>query len=909
MATLTIAPPSVALVNANLSLWKETLSGFQVLHVVGEVQNNDPQRNAQNILVDCKLSNQGTALNVEAKDAAEVDILQPGEKSPFDVLFFNPPTADGATCTISDAASLLQPNHNFLTQITSVTTGSDGFQHVMGTVQNLNAVAVANARLVFTFYQNATDNPLRAIAEDRLFVNHADSMPAGSTSGFDLVRALPAWNGVASGLLVEAPMPVVQFSPTSISLSQVMTRSTPPQVISLTNVGTGDLHIGTMTKGGAHPGDWGETDTCAASTVAPFASCSITVVLTPAGTGDRSAALTIADDANLNPQIYTLTGTGTDPHAVPTPSPLNFPAQPVATTSELSLTVTNNGVGDLRLTTLTIGGTNGGDFMVDSSANKCSGTTVAQSASCTVGIQFTPTAAGNRTATLTITDNALNSPQVVTLNGTGITSGLSFDSPTGTYSFGNQFYQTTSQQNITVTNTSQSILSITGLTSGGSNPSDFPVLSDGCSGQQIVASGTCVVTVGFVPAATGPRSATVTFVDNAPSSPQTVTLTGTGTLGGQYVPVAPVRIYDTRLNGLSPLGAGAAGGGGRDVQVSGALVPANAVAVVLNVTVTNTTAASYLTVFPTGILRPNASSLNWTVGETIPNLVEAPIGAGGKVSFFNAYGSTDLILDLQGYVTAAVASPGPAGFFNPLPPLRVLDTRTGVGASAARVGAQASIDVQLTGRGGVPSSGVSAVVLNVTVTNASAPSYLTVFPTGGTVPVVSNLNFSGGQTVPNRVLVKVGAGGKVTFFNSSGTVDVIADVGGWYADSTNQLATGAGFIGVTPTRILDTRNGAGPLSTGETRSLTVARGPVPSMTSSTPPRAVVLNVTITNPTSASYLTVFPDGAPPLASDLNFVSGQTVPNMVVVKVSWDGTIKLFNSAGSVDVVVDLVGWYG
>ena len=239
----------------------------------------------------------------------------------------------------------------------------------------------------------------------------------------------------------------------------------------------------------------------------------------------------------------------------------------------------------------------------------------------------------------------------------------------------------------------------------------------------------------------------------------------------------------------------------------------------------------------------------------------------------------------------------------------MLDTRAGVGATAAQVGAQGSIDVQLTGRGGVPQSGVSAVVLNVTVTNPSAPSYLTVFPTGGTAPVVSNVNFTAGQTVPNRVVVKVGTAGKLTFFNAAGTVDVVADVSGWFTDSTNPLATGAGFVGVTPTRILDTRNGAGPLHPGETRSLTVTRGPVPAMGSPTPPRAVVLNVTVTNPSSASYLTVFPDGSLPLASDLNFVPGQTVPNLVVVKVAPDGTIKLFNPFGSVDVVVDLVGWYG
>jgi hypothetical protein len=571
--------------------------------------------------------------------------------------------------------------------------------------------------------------------------------------------------------------------------------------------------------------------------------------------------------------------------------------------------VTNTGsVGDLRLATVSIGGLNSGDFAINPSTSTCSTSApMAPGSACTVGIKFAPTAAGSRTATVTITDNALDSPQVVTLTGTGLsnTAGVSFNSASGIYAFGNQLYQTTAQRNITITNTAQAVLAVATLTAGGSNPNDFPVLSDGCSGQRIVSQGTCTVTVAFIPNATGPRSATLTFTDNAPSSPQTVTLTGNGTLGGQYVPVAPVRIYDTRAPGLAALGSSEA----RSVQVTGSLVPASAVAVVLNVTVTNTTSGSYLTVFPSGISQPTASSLNWSAGRTVPNLVEIPIGAGGQVSFYNAYGSADLILDLQGYVSASAASPGGVGFFNPLPPSRVLDTRFGVGASQAKVGATGSIDVQLTGQGGVPQSGVSAVVLNVTVTNPSAPSYLTVFPTGGTNPVVSNLNFSAGQTVPNRVVVKVGAGGKLTFFNAAGSVDVIADVAGWFTDVSNPVATGSGFVGVTPTRLLDTRLGAGAFQPGETRSLIVTRGPVPSMFSSTPPRAVVLNVTVTNPSSPSYLTVFPGGALPLASDLNFVGGQTVPNMVVVKVAADGTIKLFNAAGSVDVIVDLVGWYG
>jgi hypothetical protein len=204
------------------------------------------------------------------------------------------------------------------------------------------------------------------------------------------------------------------------------------------------------------------------------------------------------------------------------------------------------------------------------------------------------------------------------------------------------------------------------------------------------------------------------------------------------------------------------------------------------------------------------------------------------------------------------------------------------------------------------------VVLNVTVTNTTAASYLTVFPTGGTAPTASNLNFTAGQTVPNRVVVKVGDLGKVSFYNAAGQVDVIADVGGWYTDDMAS-GTGAGFNPLSPTRILDTRNGTGGYQGAVTQtpiSLGIAGvANIPDMNSSTPPTAVVLNVTVTNPTTGSFLSLWPSQTNrPTASDLNFTAGQTVPNLVVVKVGADGNVNIFNAAGATDVIVDVVGWY-
>jgi len=155
----------------------------------------------------------------------------------------------------------------------------------------------------------------------------------------------------------------------------------------------------------------------------------------------------------------------------------------------------------------------------------------------------------------------------------------------------------------------------------------------------------------------------------------------------------------------------------------------------------------------------------------------------------------------------------------------------------------------------------------------------------------------------------------VSFYNGTGSVDVVADVGGWFSDGT-AAATGSLFVGVTPARILDTRDGTGPvpiaaLGSNATMVASVAgHGGVPAMTATTPATAVVLNVTVTGPTASSYLTVWPDGSvKPLASDLNWVSGATVPNLVVIKLGSNGNIDLFNGVGSVNIVVDVVGWYG
>lgn len=158
------------------------------------------------------------------------------------------------------------------------------------------------------------------------------------------------------------------------------------------------------------------------------------------------------------------------------------------------------------------------------------------------------------------------------------------------------------------------------------------------------------------------------------------------------------------------------------------------------------------------------------------------------------------VVDMGAYEAPAV----PVPTYHPLTPARILDTRTGNGAPVGKLGPNGALSLQVTGRGGVPATGVTSVVLNMTVTEATAVSFLTAWPAGAARPLTSNLNYAAGDTVPNLVVVKVGTDGKVDLFNLAGTAHVIADVAGWYGGDEGQR-----YSALTPARILDTRAGNG----------------------------------------------------------------------------------------------------
>ena len=234
------------------------------------------------------------------------------------------------------------------------------------------------------------------------------------------------------------------------------------------------------------------------------------------------------------------------------------------------------------------------------------------------------------------------------------------------------------------------------------------------------------------------------------------------------------------------------------------------------------------------------------------------------------------------------------GRFHPVTPARLLDTHAG-----NRLGRNQTRAVPVTGGKGVPVAGVSAVVLNVTASEGANPGALTVYPRGGPVSSKAQLQFEAARAVANLVQVRPGSDGAVTVLNSGGAVHAVVDIVGYY-DTSPAGAVGR-FQPVEPRRLLDSRatTAFGP---GETRALAVGAGV----------GAVVVNLTVHAPTASQRaLTAWPAGeARPTLANLPFAGGQTVANRAVIAVPQSGAeagrINLHNAAGSVHVIVDLVG---
>ncbi|WP_161790227.1 hypothetical protein [Streptacidiphilus carbonis] len=401
------------------------------------------------------------------------------------------------------------------------------------------------------------------------------------------------------------------------------------------------------------------------------------------------------------------------------------------------------------------------------------------------------------------------------------------------------------------------------------------------------------VTIRHTFAKLGVHTYSITVTDGS----QTATASGSvAPDGSDYTAYGPTRLLDTRTNKttLKPntsirLKIGGNGG-----------ISADAVAAVLNLTVTHGSAAGYITAYPDGSTHPLASNVNFTANQTVANLSFVPVGADGYVDFYNGgRGTVDLIADIDGYFSQAAASG-----YTPIPPSRLVDTRNGTGAAKAQIPATGSIAVQIAGKAGVP-AGVTAVALNVTATGNKSAGYLTTYPDGSKLPATSNVNFPAGVTVANAVVVPVGTDGKIRIANGPGLgVDAVVDIAGYYSTGSTSA-----FLATDPTRVVDTRTEQ-PLAAFGGLSLELTKNGTAPL-----PTALVYNATIPGATGPGYLAVTPEPTTPptslpAVSTLNFTKNQTVPNLVqATPGSQTGNIDFWNVCNTPNnLVVDVFGYY-
>ncbi len=335
-----------------------------------------------------------------------------------------------------------------------------------------------------------------------------------------------------SGTGVPASQQIV-LSQTAVAFGNQPAGSTSSQTaVYISNQGSANVPITNIRLGGANQTDFQlSTGSCSGSFPA-FGSCYIYLTFTPASnaSGALTASVTLTyTGAGGSPQTITLTGTATapGPAAALTPSSIAFPKQTVGTTSAAqNFSVTNTGSANLTINLVT--STNSTEFPIASDG--CAGSTLTPQQQCVVGVSFSPALGGNRTGSITVSDNATGSPQTLTLTGVGYGTPVASLS-TGTLAFGNQNIGTTSGAlSVTLSNPGTDLLNISGVTITGANASAFAITTNNCPAS-LAPNGSCIISATFTPAVAGSLGASIAITDNANNaagSVQNVALSGTG---------------------------------------------------------------------------------------------------------------------------------------------------------------------------------------------------------------------------------------------------------------------------------------------------------------------------------------------------------------------------------------------
>jgi hypothetical protein len=370
-----------------------------------------------------------------------------------------------------------------------------------------------------------------------------------------------------------------------------------------------------------------------------------------------------------------------------------------------------------------------------------------------------------------------------------------------------------------------------------------------------------------------------------------------------FVPVTPCRVVDTRMP-AGPFGGPAlSGGGSRNFSISSGScgISADALAYSLNVTVVPHGTLGYLTVWPAGQARPVASTLNSMDGRVKANAVIVPAGSNGAISAY-VTDAADIIIDVNGYFVPQGTS-GALAFY-PVTPCRVMDTRQPAGSlgGPTLLAGQARQAPIRDSQCGLPDS-VSAYVLNFTAIPQNRHlDYLSVWPSGSPMPLVSTLNAPTGTITANTAIVPAGTGGAITLYATDAT-DLAIDLYGYFAPPG---PGGLSFYGITPCRAVDTRGPSGPLGgpalSGQRDLPLGSSGCTPSNAA-----AYFLNATVAPHEPLGYLSIWPTGQyMPVVSMLNAIDGAVTSNAAIVTAS-NQSIAVF-ATNWTDLILDITGYF-
>jgi hypothetical protein len=335
----------------------------------------------------------------------------------------------------------------------------------------------------------------------------------------------------------QVTVPTLGFRLNTVLLNygnQQVNTTSAPQTVTLTNYGTKSTAITSILSN--LPVFAITSKTCGTS-LGAGASCTVTLTFKPNSAGIFAGVLTFTDADPTSPQIVVLTGTGTTaPTATLLPASMSFGSVAIGTTSaaKTSILTDTSLLSALNITSITLTGSDPGDFQITPATTCPNSGTVNPLGTCLITVTFSPTATGSHSATLTVNDNTSGGKQTIALTGIGVTGTLATATLLpATLGFGSVAVGSTSAaQSSTLTDTSTTIeLAVSSMTLTGANPGDFKITSASTcpSSGTIQPLATCLVTITFSPTASGSRTATLTVNDNTSAGSQTVSLTGTGT--------------------------------------------------------------------------------------------------------------------------------------------------------------------------------------------------------------------------------------------------------------------------------------------------------------------------------------------------------------------------------------------